>query len=104
MNELEKVISGLACCTQNVRGQNTRPCDGCPYDEDGKVIACNIQLMVDALELLKAQEPVEPIAKNRAYFCGNPCCGRILADMVPSGAPTHKIKYCSECGKAVKWK
>lgn len=55
MNELEKVISGLACCTQNVRGQNTRPCDGCPYDVDGKAIACNTQLMADALALLKAQ-------------------------------------------------
>ena len=60
-------------------------------------------LATEAIDLLKVQEPVEPIAKNRAYFCGNPCCGRILADMVPSGAPTHKIKYCSECGTAVKW-
>ena len=62
MNELEKVISGLACCTQNVRGQNTRPCDGCPYDVDGKAIACNTQLMADALALLKA------FSAFKAYF------------------------------------
>ena len=70
---------------------------------EGRCLEDIVAWIDDALALLKAQEPVEPITKNRAYFCGNPCCGRILADMVPSGAPTHKIKYCSECGRAVKW-
>ena len=52
---------------------------------------------------LKAQEPVEPTMKNGAYFCGNPHCRKIIAQMVPCGAPTHMVKYCSECGRAVKW-
>ena len=52
-----------------------------------------------ALELLKDQEAVKPKSKVRhganaqiQHFCGN--CNTML-----HGKP----KFCSECGKAVKW-
>ena len=63
------------------------------------------EITLDAIILLKAkeQEPVEPTRKNGAYFCGNPYCRKIIAQMVPCGASTHRVKYCSECGMAVKW-
>jgi len=100
MNELEKVISGLACCTQTMLNQNTRPCDGCPYDVDGKAIACNTQLMADALELLKTQEPVKPIMhyvpdgkrSSTAWQCGN-----CLIDI------GYGENYCHNCRRKVKW-
>ena len=53
----------------------------------------------DTLKLLKEQEPVKPKSKVRhgansqiQHFCGN--CNSML-----HGKP----KYCSECGKGVKW-
>ena len=45
-----------------------------------------------ALELLKAQEPIEPSWRRGRPFCGK--CGEILL--------IHN-KYCSECGRMVKW-
>lgn len=112
MNGLEKVISGLACCTQNVRGQNTRPCDGCPYDVDGKAIACNTQLMADALALLKAQEQREPhytkleyIVNGMPVAINHPECPRCYDNgLVLWDAEIEKgAAYCKRCGQAVKW-
>ena len=46
----------------------------------------------DALDLLKKQEPMEPITdKWRNYIC--PVCG----DRLRGG------KFCMNCGQAVKW-
>lgn len=52
-----------------------------------------------AISLLKEQEAVKPKSKVRhganaqiQHFCGN--CNSMLHG---------KLKYCSECGKAVKW-
>ena len=70
------------------------------YRECGEATSKAIQ---ELQTKLKAQEPVEPTTKNGAYFCGNPHCRKIIAQMVPCGVPTHRVKYCSECGMAVKW-
>lgn len=58
-----------------------------------------LRASVDALALLKAQEPVEPILKREArnkyhndYVC--PLCDQELV---------YEQNYCSECGRAVKW-
>lgn len=52
----------------------------------------------DALELLKAQEPVEPIlalddGERKLWQCGN-CKVAVF---------TYGTKYCHNCGKVVKW-
>lgn len=52
----EKVIRGLECCVRDVRGKAIRPCDDCPYDNDGIEKPCQMGLMTDALALLKEQE------------------------------------------------
>lgn len=57
------------------------------------------QYALDAAELLKEQEPVEPITQdawpNPLKMCGS--CGWYLAYTV--GRP----RYCPECGCEVKW-
>lgn len=49
----------------------------------------------DALELLKKQEPIEPIYQERSeeYVCQK--CGQII---------WKDDGYCSKCGQKVKWK
>ena len=61
-------------------------------------IACN-----DALELLKAQEEVKPtINEYGEAYC---ICGENVG-IIPSSKNLPKIcsKYCSECGRRMKWK
>ena len=50
----------------------------------------------DALELLKAQEAVKPKSIDYVWHCGN--CNEFL-----SSIESHRIHFCSNCGKAVKW-
>ena len=54
MPDLEKVIKGLECCFGEIAicAQNE-----CPYYEGHNDYECERKLMMDALELLKAQEP-----------------------------------------------
>ena len=88
MTDREKVIKGLEIYLKG----NLR-CKGCPYPNNG---LCGDQLMADALALLKEQEAVEPkrIDGKRNHFIK---CGNCNTDLM-SG-----MKYCPECGKAVKW-
>lgn len=83
----EKVIRGLECCV--LRNPEDRPrCNECPYDG-----ACLNRLKHDALALLKAQEAVKPIECNGFYYCGT-CRHAFIV---------NRQKYCTDCGKAVKW-
>ena len=59
----------------------------------------DIDMLSDALALLKEQEAIKPKSKVRhgayaqiQHFCGN--CNAML-----HGKP----KFCSECGRKVKW-
>lgn len=52
-----------------------------------------VKHLVDALSLLKVQEPMKPIENSGFYYCGT--CRYVLM--------THHQKYCGECGRAVKW-
>ena len=90
----DKVIKGLTFCS-------TGMCfDGCPYHKVSQNIdECTSQLALEALELLKEQEPIKPKSKVRhgengqiQHWCGN--CMAML-----HGKP----KYCSNCGRQVKW-
>ena len=49
----------------------------------------------DALELLKAQQPVEPKWRKGYAYCGQ--CGYGLHWIV------DRNNFCPNCGKAVKW-
>ena len=94
MPDREKAIKGLECCI--IRHPDDKPrCDECPYES-----ACCNRLKYDALELLKAQEPLSVQKKQIEmiglqtwdWVCGN--CGQTVL---------FSAKYCPWCGKAVKW-
>ena len=53
----------------------------------------------DIINLLKEQEPAEPVMKKGRLFTALTCrkCGYFF----PTGT---KPNYCQECGQAVKWK
>ena len=50
MTNREKVIQGLECCLEGL-------CDCCSYENINGPGGCKDELMVDALNVLKAQEP-----------------------------------------------
>ena len=51
MTDLEMVIKGLECCSHEEIGD----CDNCPYN---KIVPhCDVEMMHDAISLLKAQQP-----------------------------------------------
>lgn len=59
----------------------------------------NASIIHDALELLKAQEPVSPMQTNGhtgspIWICGN--CKSWIGSKI--------VSYCWRCGRAVKWK
>lgn len=60
--------------------------------DDGEYLEAAAKTMSDALILLKAQEPVEPTWRQGIPFCGK--CGRRF---------NRGVKYCQDCGQAVKW-
>ena len=55
----------------------------------------------EAVDLLKAQEPVEPVHEDERPIsplrCGN--CGAFV--MITAG---YKAKYCFECGRGIRWR
>lgn len=57
----EKVIKGLECCLPMTTRNGFADCKNCPYDRkitfEGGICECCHELMSDALELVKAQEP-----------------------------------------------
>ena len=60
-------------------------------DEDNTLVPQ--QIVLDAIALLLAHGPVEPIERNGFYYCGE--CRRAFT--------VHKQKYCTDCGRPVKW-
>ena len=91
MNEelMEKVIKAMECCAVGAE------CDHCPYSSMNKSghEGC-YQMHIDALALLKAQEPVEPV-----YELGITRCGQCNHEIDKYGGDN----YCPQCGRAVKW-
>ena len=87
MADREKAIRGLECCID----PNVSCCE-CPYYNYGHCDPDDVRR--DALALLKEQEAVKPIVGYGCYICG--VCKNPLTSV--------SQKFCSECGKAVKWK
>ena len=80
----EKVIKGLKYLHDVLHWSLTE-------SEQDTMIRRNITK--EAIELLKAQEPVAPIERNGFYYCGE--CRYAFT--------VHKQKYCTDCGRPVKW-
>ena len=106
MADREKVIKGLECCF-NPHSENSClcHCSECPYDsqdDNNWTQHCQIKLNMDALKLLKEQEPVtykvvKAGEKSYPFYdlvctgCGNKTGMRM------------DWKYCPGCGRVVKW-
>lgn len=88
MADLEKVIYGIERCICHVPDA----CRDCWYDTN-PYPECQNKLMLDAMELLKAQAAVKPIEREGFYYCGK--CKYAFT--------VHRQKYCSACGMAVNW-
>ena len=100
MPDKEKVIYSIERCVCHVPDA----CRDCNYDNH-EYNECVEKLLLDALKLLKEQEPVEPIHIYGHNLCG--CCGTILHETRKKFSwklTSTKAYYCPNCGKAVKWK
>lgn len=100
MPDLEKVIKGLECAVVGIT--SNEECSKCAY-QPYRFGRCKWDVMADALELLKEQEPLKPVLKQ--FKLGfhtdavriEPCCGGCGRKL------ETWYKYCSYCGRAVKW-
>lgn len=124
MDNIEKVIKGLECCTF-ILGK--RKCNECPYQKGLPDNGC-YQLQDDFHALLKKQEAKTPgadsgmceicsfyerampvkahyNARTNWYECGA-CRHSMTSGMHCRGEliPAYKVGFCAKCGKAVAWK
>lgn len=97
MDKMEKVVKGLECCLSTDLNDCTPM--RCPYFGFCGGHGAPDEMLHDAFDLLKAQEPVRPVhdtsygARPWWFVCGN-CKLSVDEDQ----------KYCPNCGRAVKWK
>lgn len=96
MVDREKVFDALRNCLAEPK------CGDCPWEDcerfGHKRTDVPVTLLMDVLELLRDQEPIEPIVErvnelDRLYRCGG--CGAYVL--------FRKQRYCHACGKKVKW-
>lgn len=90
------VFTALVGAIENCIGPEN--CQKCEYRDIRTKTRCKTMLLRDALELLKAQESVEPIlalndGEHELWQCGN--CKVAVFQRGES--------YCHNCGRAVKW-
>jgi hypothetical protein len=87
----EKVIKLLETAVKNFERYS-----GDEYGREYDYARVGVDVLEDAIVLLKAQEPVKPIRKvigyGWRYFCGK-CGNSIVAGQ----------NFCEKCGQAVKW-
>lgn len=92
MPDRGKVIKGLEIHTK----PNSR-CVGCPYPNNGM---CGDQLYMDALVLLKAQEPrvliLSEINKNSFVWYENKTCSRLFPALVADCQSITRHKFIVE--------
>ena len=89
----EKVIKGLEKCTNEAEFCGGEKENSCPYFYDYN---CRTQMEKDALELLKVQESFKPFRSG--VYHPDWCCGNCKYPGLYG-----RMKFCPECGKAVKW-
>lgn len=110
MMKREEVIKGLTFCTTINKVNPVETCGKCPYfiKDNEPDVGCVDILMLDALELLKAQEPIKPTLAVDTWICSN--CGHLLESQTliddkenPQVLVNEQYDFCPQCGKAVKW-
>lgn len=87
MIDTRQIVYDIERCINHVPDS----CKDCSHYHGTVSIGCMEALMKDTLALIKEQEAVEP-----TWTCGKPFCGA-CGLWIPGG------KFCSYCGKAVKW-
>lgn len=93
MPDREKVIRGLECC------YSLFVCPECPYYGTGEECDRD-QLMLDALALLREQEPVEPEKGVWLHPTSLDCCCSVCGRQ-PEHEPGESVPlypYCPDCG------
>lgn len=100
MVDREKVVRGLEAHANFIRACTTNDGAECPYynDDASNFFTCSTLLSIDALALLKEQEPKLVVETTSTIRC--PGCGKQITSR---GAIHREIKYCWKCGQAVKW-
>ena len=98
MDKREKVIKGLECCVDEIGISHA----GCPYYTDGNKNCGGGEpfptpLLRDALELLKAQEPVPAENEHMEMGLLFSECGYCY------NAIRRPWRFCPFCGRPVKW-
>ena len=88
MADRETVIYDIERCICHVPDA----CKDCSKYGGNNAIRCMEELLADALSLLKAQEPIKPKRDSTGIICGE--CGKWIY---------KSDKFCSNCGRAVKW-
>lgn len=93
MTDRAKTIKALECCVANCK-KDCPYWGHCHHDPEG----VSLQFLEDALELLREQEPIEPIVVrvnelDSLFRCGG--CGAYVL--------FRKQKYCHACGRKVDW-
>lgn len=91
----EQVIKALEMCTAPGRNCNM----SCPYYD---IDECEICLERDALDILKAQEPMKPTRYQEGRWFKTWRCGACGGTLVFRNGE-DKPNYCTDCGRAVKW-
>ena len=95
----EEVIKSLETAVKNFERYS-----GDEYGREYDYARVGVDVLEDALALLKAQEPVAPVLQSGGnYVCGN--CGiYTVGFMHPlTGESVQTWKYCGSCGKKVRW-
>ena len=87
MPDREKVAKALKLCARRKPGEYD--CHKCPYETRIDGDGCEVNVMLDAADLLKEQKPE---FKSDMFFCRK--CKNALA---------RTWAFCPKCGRAVKW-
>lgn len=91
MTENDRVFDAFRNCITEPK------CKDCPWTECDKLKNRRVEIPIDlalaVMRMLKAQEQIAPIENAGFYYCG--ACKYAFT--------VHRQKYCSECGRAVKW-
>ena len=104
MPDRQKVIKGLEYHLKELTVGKT--CFECPYFGDNP---CEIQLIANALDLLKEQEAKETmVVESTNVYTGLPIshcpkCGVSLDRYLYGRQYEGEINYCPFCGQAIKW-
>lgn len=99
MTDRDKAIKGLEYCTE--QGTDCRA--DCPYiNAQHDWMTCKDFLMLDALALLKTQEPITPIHTDKYTRAAAEITFEFKCAICDTGLMKHWVS-CPNCGTEIKW-